>query len=79
MILLLFKSKNRKVVIFGVEISFLGGKLFFKFQILLNEAKTHPNQMYSYEFYSMTKKMCSFPYPYLKLTFSLVNISKNFK
>ena len=57
-------------MIFGGEISFLGSKLIFSnffFQILLNEAKTHPNHMdsevqqtspkYSLPLFSTKKKL----------------------
>ena len=40
MILLLFKSKNRKVCDFWAAVDFF---LNFFFQILLNKANTHPN------------------------------------
>ena len=62
-----FKSKKQKK-----KSLFLGrGFSFFEISkflfILFDIAKTNPNHKESYEFYNVTKKMCSTPYPYLPL------------
>ena len=72
-------QKIEKYVIFGGKISFLGGKFFF--QILLNEAKTHPNHMDLNEYYNMTKKCAVLPLykkvDYYDNNYPKANLGKN--